>query len=77
MSDAEISLEPVRGHPNVFQFSFTTHDGEITGRITVAIEGKSETRSNEEKMRAAKIKVEHLVNSLCQAASERRYADRT
>jgi hypothetical protein len=24
-----------------------------------------------------KIKVEHLVNSLCQAASERRYADRT
>jgi hypothetical protein len=77
MSDAAIILEPVRGHPNAFRFSFTTHDGEITGRISVAMEGRSETRSNEEKMRAAKIKVEHLVNSLCQAASERRYADRT
>jgi hypothetical protein len=75
--NAEIALEPVRGHPDAFHFSFSTHDGEITGRISVAIEGKSETRSNEEKMRAAKIKVEHLVNSLCQAASERRYADRT
>jgi hypothetical protein len=77
MSDAAIILEPLRGHLNAFRFSFTTHDGEITGRISVAIEGKSETRSNEEKMRAAKIKVEHLVNSLSQAASERRYADRT
>ena len=77
MSHDAIALDPVRGHPNVFQFSFTTHDGEITGRISVAIEGKSETRSNEEKMRAAKNKVEHLVNALCQAASERRYADRT
>ena len=77
MSDAALILEPVRGHPNAFRFSFTTHDGEITGRISVAMEGRSETRSNEEKMRAAKIKVEHLVNSLCQAVSERRYADRT
>ena len=77
MSNAEIALEPVRGHPSAFQFSFTTHDGEISGRITVAIEGKPETRSNEEKMRAAKIKVEHLVNTLSQAVSEKRYADRT
>jgi hypothetical protein len=75
MSDAAIALEPVRGHPNAFQFSFTTHDGEITGRISVTLEGKPETRSNEERMRAAKIKVEHLVQALSQAASEKRYAD--
>ena len=75
MSDAAIALEPVRGHPNAFQFSFTTHDGEITGRISVTLDGKPETRSSEEKMRAAKIKVEHLVQALSQAASEKRYAD--
>ena len=54
-----------------------THDGEITGRVSVAIEGKSETRSSEEKLRAAKIKVEHLVNAASQAVAEKRYADRT
>jgi len=75
MSNAAIALEPVRGHPNAFQFSFTTPDGEITGRISVTLDGKPETRSNEEKMRAAKIKVEHLVQALSQAASEKRYAD--
>jgi hypothetical protein len=63
MSDAEIAIEPVRGHPNAFHFRFATHDGEITGRVSVAIEGKPETRSSEEKLRAAKIKVEHLVNA--------------
>jgi hypothetical protein len=77
MSDAEIAIEPVRGHPNAFHFRFATHDGEITGRVSVAIEGKSETRSSEEKLRAAKIKVEHLVNAASQAVAERRYADRT
>ena len=46
MSDAAIALEPVRGHPNAFQFSFTTHDGEITGRISVTLDGKPETRSS-------------------------------
>ena len=35
MREATIALEPVRGHPNAFQFSFTTHGGEITGRISV------------------------------------------
>ena len=77
MSDAEIAIEPVRGHPNAFHFRFATHDGEITGRVSVAIEGKSETRSSEEKLRAAKIKVEHLVNAASQAVAEKRYADRT
>ena len=77
MSEAAIALEPVRGQPNAFQFSFTTHDGEITGRISVTLDGKPETRTSEEKMRAAKIKVEHLVQALSQAASEKRYADRS
>ena len=77
MSDAAIAIEPVRGHPNAFQFNFTTHDGEITGRISVTIEGKPETRSSEAKIPAAKIKVEHLVTALSQAASEKRYADRS
>src|SRR4051795_2708940 len=70
VSDAEIAIEPVRGHPTAFHFSFATHDGEITGRASVAIEGKSETRSSEEKLRAAKIKVEHLVNAAPQAVAE-------
>src|SRR3954469_20007422 len=39
MSDAEVAIEPVRGHPNAFHFRFATHDGEITGRVSVAIEG--------------------------------------
>ena len=77
MREVAIALEPVRGHPNAFQFSFTTLDGEITGRISVTLDGKPETRSSEEKMRAAKIKVEHLVKALSQAASEKRYADRS
>jgi hypothetical protein len=77
MRNAEIAIEPVRGHPNDFHFSFSTHDGEITGRVSVAHEGKPETRSSEEKMRAAKIKVEHLVNAASQAIAEKRYADRT
>src|SRR3954452_17860933 len=38
---------------------------------------REETRSSEEKLRAAKIKVEHLVNAASQAVAERRYAERT
>ncbi len=74
MSGETILLEAERGHTDVFRFTFATKDGTITGRVSVAIEGRPDTRSREEKMRAARIKVEHLTHALAAAVSEKRYA---
>ena len=65
---AEIVLAPERGHADTFHFSFTTKDG---------IVGRPDSRSREEKMRAARIKVEHLARAFATASSERRYAQNT
>jgi hypothetical protein len=51
------------GHADTFHFSFTTKDGTLSGRVSVAMEGRPDTRSREEKMRAARIKVEHLAHA--------------
>jgi hypothetical protein len=77
MPNDEILMEPLRGHPSAFRFTFTSNDGKITGQVSVALEGRPETRSAEEKMRAAQLKVEHLAHAFANAVSEKRYADRT
>jgi len=74
---AEILIEPERGHADSFRFVFTTDDGKIAGRVSVAMEGRPDTRSREEKMRAAQIKVEHLAHAFANAISAKRYAHRT
>ena len=77
MSPMEIVIEPERGRADSFRFTFTTNDGKIAGRVSIAMEGRSDTRSPEEKMRAAQIKVEHLAHAFANAISEKRYAHRT
>jgi hypothetical protein len=74
---AEIAIAPERGHADMFHFSFTTQDGKLSGRVSVAMEGRPDTRSREEKMRAARIKVEHLAHAFANASSEKRYAQDT
>jgi hypothetical protein len=77
MSHEEIVLEPERGHADMYHFTFTSRDGKITGRVSVALEGRPDTRSRDEKMRAARIKVEHLAHAFYAAVSESRYAHKT
>jgi hypothetical protein len=74
MYQAEVSIAPERGHADTFHFSFTTKDGTLSGRVSVAMEGRPDTRSREEKMRAARIKVGHLAHDFANASSEKRYA---
>jgi hypothetical protein len=74
---AEIVMAPERGHADTFHFSFTTKDGQLTGRVSVALVGRPDNRSREEKMRAARIRVEHLARAFATASSERRYAQHT
>ena len=66
---AEIVLAPERGHADTFHFSFTTKDGQLTGRVSVALVGRPDNRSREEKMRAARIK-----SNISPARSPRRAA---
>jgi hypothetical protein len=42
--------------------------------VSVALDGRPDTRSREEKMRAARIKVERLAHAFANASSEKRYA---
>ena len=74
MYQAEIVMGPERGHANTFHFSFSTKDGQLTGRVSVALDGRPDNRSREEKMRAARIKVEWLAHAFANASSEKRYA---
>ena len=48
MYHAEIAITPERGHADMFHFSFTTQDGKLSGRVSVAMEGRPDTRSREE-----------------------------
>jgi hypothetical protein len=75
MHDARISIRPERGHPDTFRFSYSIHDGEVTGRVAIALEGPDDTRTSEQKMRAAKLKVQYLVDALGVAVSEARFAE--
>ena len=74
MHDARISIRPERGHPDTFRFSYSIHDGEVTGRVSIGLEGP-DARSSEQKMRAAKLKVRSLVDALDVAVSEARFAE--
>jgi hypothetical protein len=43
MYQAEIVMGPERGHANTFHFSFSTKDGQLTGRVSVALAGCGKT----------------------------------
>jgi hypothetical protein len=74
MGDDQILLEPERGHADWYHFSFTSRDGKLTGRVSIALEGRPDNRTREEKMRAARIKVEYLAHAFYAATTESRYA---
>jgi len=76
MVSEEVSVEAERGHADVYRFTYTAKDGTITGRVSVTLEGRPDTGSREEKMRAARIKVEHLAHSFATAITEKRFAGR-
>ena len=75
MSQESILIRPVSGQPDTFQFTFTSKDGKITGQVSVAFEGRPDTRKNDEKMRAARIKLGHLTDAFAAAVRESRYAN--
>jgi hypothetical protein len=61
-----------------FRFTYVTEDGEITGRVSVpdAADGV-DSRSLDEKRRAAEQRISALCDCLAQACDENDYAHRT
>ena len=58
-----------------FKFTFSTDNGKITGRVSVARRGGGpDVRTAEEKVKAAKTKINDLASELTEAASKDRYA---
>ncbi len=62
MTDLSIVLEPQRGKPDEFRFSFATTDGNLTGHVSVTGHDVPDGREPDEKMRAARLRVEHLAH---------------
>jgi hypothetical protein len=62
----------------VFRFTYSTEDGEIAGKVCVATGGDEvDSRSLDEKRRAAELRIRALCDCLAEACDENLYADRT
>jgi hypothetical protein len=62
----------------IFRFTYSTEDGEITGKVCVADEQHDhDTRSLDEKRRAAELRIRALCDCLAEACDENQYAHRT
>lgn len=56
--------------PGSYKFTFTTKRGELSGRVTVGIEGPPDRRSNDDKEQAAKNQILAISREFAQACGE-------
>jgi hypothetical protein len=56
--------------PGSYRFTFTTKRGELSGRVTVGIEGPPDRRSNDDKEQAAKNQILAISREFAEACGE-------
>jgi hypothetical protein len=56
--------------PGSYRFTFTTKRGELSGRVTVGIEGPPDRRSNHDKEQAARNQVLAISREFAEACGE-------
>jgi len=56
--------------PGSYRFTFTTRRGELSGRVSVGIEGPPDRRSNDDKEQAAKNQILAISREFAEACGE-------
>lgn len=66
----DMHIAVVEDGPGSYRFTFTSRRGELTGRVTVGIEGPPDRRSYEDKEQAAKNQILALSREFAAACGD-------
>jgi hypothetical protein len=64
------SIALVEDGPGSYRFTFTTKRGELSGRVTVGVEGPPDKRSQEDREQAAKNQILALSREFAEACGD-------
>jgi hypothetical protein len=63
-------VAPVEDGPGSYRFTFTAKRGELSGRVTVGIEGPPDRRTNADREQAAKNQILAMSREFAEACEE-------
>jgi hypothetical protein len=69
-SDKATKIALVEDGPGSYRFTFTSRRGELSGRVSVGIEGPPDRRSDDDREQAAKNQILALSRELAEACGE-------
>jgi hypothetical protein len=68
--DFSMAIAIVEDGPGSYRFTFASKRGELSGRVTVGIEGPPDKRSNEDREQAAKNQILALSREFAEACGD-------